>query len=115
MPADEIERKDRRVVGKRDHAPAEFNAEGRFDGVRIKLEPRIELTAVIARGAPARLLGFEDDRVGPLPGEMQRGRKYGKAATDDRDRHGPVGLERRRRNRRNGGIGIKAWSQRKRS
>ncbi len=95
MAADQVEREGRRIPGKRDHAPAEVGAERRLDGVGIELEPRIELAAIVAGGAPARLLRFQHDRVGSALGQVQRGRKSGKPAADDRDRHGPVGIERR--------------------
>ena len=111
MTADKVEREDRRIIGKCDHAPAEIGAERRFDRIGVQLQSRIELTAVVAGGAPDRLLCFEHDRIGPLLGEMQCGRKSGKPAAHDRDRHVAVGLKRRGRNRRDGSVGIKAWWQ----
>ena len=108
---DQIEREHRRVVAERDHAPAEIGAERRLDRVGVELQAGIELAAIIARRAPAGLLGFEHDRLGALFGQMQRGRQSGKAAADDRDRHVLVDVERRRRNRRDGSVRIEARRQ----
>ena len=56
----------------------------------IELKPWIQLSTIVARRPPTRLLCFENDGVDPLLGEMQRRRKSGKPATDDRYRHCPV-------------------------
>src|SRR5258708_8515499 len=73
----------------------------------------MELTAIIARRAPARLLRFEDNCISPLLGKMQRRRKSGEPAADDRDRHVLVGVEWRCQDRRDCGVRIKARRQRK--
>ena len=99
MTAYQVERKHRRVVGERDHATAEVGAEIRLDRIGIEFQSRIELAAIIAGRAPARLLSFEHDRIGALFGQMQRGRQSGKAAANDCHRDILVDVERRRRNR----------------
>ncbi len=111
VAADQVERVVGGAVGKRDHAAAELSAEIRLDLVRVVLQPRIDLPAIVARRAPARLLRFQHDCVHALLGQMQRRRQPGKTAADDRDRDIFVRIERRRRRRRHGRIGIEAWRQ----
>src|SRR5438093_1312459 len=93
-------------------AAAEVGAEIGLDLIGIVLQPRIDLPAIIARCAPARLLRFQYDRVHTLLGQMQCRGQPGEAAADDRDRDALVRIERRRWCRRHGRIGIQAWRQR---
>jgi hypothetical protein len=112
--ADQLKREDRRVVGKRDHARAEIGAEFGLDRVGVELQAGIELAAIIAGSAPARLARFQHDRLDALFGEMQGGREPGKAAADNRHGHAAVGLERRQLKRWHRGCRIEARRQGKR-
>ena len=86
VAADQVEREVGSTVGKRDHAAAEVGAEIGLDLIGIVLQPRIDLPAIIARCAPARLLRFQHGHVDALLGQMQRRGQPGEAAADDRDR-----------------------------
>ena len=87
VAADQVEREVGGAVGKRDHAAAEVGAEIGLDLIGIVLEARIDLAAIVARCAPARLLRLQHGHVDALLGQMQRGGQPGKAAADDRDRN----------------------------
>ena len=113
VAANQIEREIGSAVGERNHAAAELGAEIGFDLVGIMLESGIDLPAIAARGAPARLLRFQHDRVHAQLRQMQRARQPRKAAADDRHGDASVAIERRCRRRRNRGLGVKARRQRK--
>ena len=72
VAADQVERVVRGAVGKRDHAAAKLSAEIGLDLVRVVLEARIDLAAIVARRAPARLLRLQHGHVDALLGQMQR-------------------------------------------
>src|SRR5262249_59021800 len=109
VTTDEIEREVRGSIGKRDHAAAEVGAKIGLDLIGVVLEAGIDLAAIVARRAPRGLLGFQHDRSYALLREMQRSREPREAAADNRDFDTFVHLQRRRRRRRCGRVGVEAW------
>ena len=99
MPLDEIEYKGRRGAGEGIHAAAQLLAEVALHRIRIELQAGIDLAAIAAGGAPARLLRLEQHDLRALLRQMQSGRQSGDAAAD----HGRIGahipVQRRRRDR----------------
>ena len=96
----------RRGVGHGDHAPPEFGPEIPLDLGGVVLEPRIHLSAIAPRSAPARLVGLQDHHVHPAPGEVERGGEAREAAAHHRDRSAVLSFQRGRGDRgpRRGGI-----------
>ncbi|MGY4629774.1 hypothetical protein ACVWY3_007530 [Bradyrhizobium sp. USDA 4486] len=112
VAADQIMREIRRAIGERDHAAAELRAEIGLDLIGIVLQAGIGVAAIVAGRAPARLLRFQHQRLDALLRQMQRGGKPRVAAAHDRDGNALVRIERRRRNRCDGGVGVERGRQR---
>ena len=72
VAADQIMREVRGAVGELDHAAAELGAEIGLDLIGIVLQAGIDLAAIVARRAPARLLRLQHQRLDALLGQMQR-------------------------------------------
>ena len=108
MPRGKIENDLRRVPGQLDHAPAKVGTEVRLDIIGIVLQARIDLPAVAAGGAPARLVCLQNGNIDSLLGKMERCGQACETSTDDGDGHTPIAVERWRRDGRPRGIGVEA-------
>ena len=65
--------------------PDDFRSEVLFQLVRIVFQAGDDLPAVPPGSAPARLMGFQDQRLDAGFRQMQRGRQPGEAAAHDHD------------------------------
>jgi len=96
VPGDERENEVRCTAGKPQHAQAEILAVACENRIRIRLEARVDLSAVAPRCALSDLTGLaQHDADAPL-GETQRGGEAGEAAADNENPGAPLTLQRRR-------------------
>jgi hypothetical protein len=84
------------------HHPVAKCAEIALDIVGIRLEAGIDMPAIAARGAEARLLRFQQQNIDAALGQMQCGGEAGDAAANDHDRGPCLPLKPRQIKRGNG-------------
>jgi hypothetical protein len=101
----------RRAAGERHHSPFQIAAEMALYFLRFMLEPRVDLSAVAARRAPARLSRFQNSYIGATLSKVQRRRQPSKATAHHDDAGAFVAAKRRGRDRVPCGFGVKARRQ----
>src|SRR6185437_15551310 len=102
MALDQREDEIRRPLGERGEGWPALRTEFRRERVGGVFRSGNDLAAVASRGAPAGLARLDQHRLDSSLREMQRSRKAGEAAADDRDLGPCLALERRRWRRRLG-------------